>query len=97
MAYDDVKMTCGKCGCEWAMPRELYVSAKRSPRISFWCPYGHERHFPAGETAEDKLRRERDRLVQQLAQKNDEIAFQRDIRQQTERRLSATKGQVTML
>lgn len=91
------QITCYKCRCEYVLPDELYTAAKRSPDIYFWCPYGHQAHYPEGETEADKLRRERDRLTQRLAQKDDEIAWQRKHREETERRLSATKGVVTRM
>lgn len=43
------------------------------------------------------MRRERDQLKQQLAQKDDQIAYQRSMRKTTERQLIAQKGQVTKL
>lgn len=88
---------CCRCKTEFYLPDELYHSAKRSPAISFWCPYGHEQHFAAGETDEQKLRRERDRLKQQLAERDDAIAEQRKMREQAERQVSAQKGLVTRL
>jgi hypothetical protein len=88
---------CYRCKSEIALPQELHDAAKRSPRISFWCPYGHEQHFCEGETEEQKLRRERDRLQQRLAEKDDEIAWQRKSREETERKLTATRGVVTKI
>lgn len=88
---------CYRCKSEIVLPDELYHAAKRSPRISFWCPFGHEQHFVEGETDEQKLRRERDRLAQRIAEKDDEIAFQKTQREATERRLSAARGQVTKI
>jgi hypothetical protein len=105
-ANDDVVATgpCCRCGAPIRLPGELYRSAKRSPAISFWCAYGHEQHFPAGETEADKLRRERDRLTQKLAEKDDDIARERRMRERereereaAERRASAARGQVTKL
>jgi hypothetical protein len=64
---------CWRCHTSYVLPRALYVAAKASENISFFCPYGHEGHFATGETEEDKLRRERDRLKQQVAQMDDEV------------------------
>jgi hypothetical protein len=64
---------CWRCHCSYMLPRALYVAAKASENISFYCPYGHEAHFAAGETQEDKLRRERDQLKQQMAERDDRI------------------------
>ena len=75
----------------------LYISAKANENISFCCPYGHSAHYPAGPTIEDKLRQERDRLAQRVAEKDDEITRQRSRADATERRLSAAKGRVTRI
>lgn len=86
---------CWKCKCEIWLPDDLYTSARHSEEISFFCAYGHSARFPQAETEEQKLRRERDRLTQRLAEKDDEIARQCSLRETTERQLSATKGVVT--
>lgn len=88
---------CYRCHAPLYLPRELYEAAKRSPAISFFCAYGHEAHYPAGETEADKLRRERDRLAQRIAERDDEIKRQREMREQTERQLAATRGVVTRI
>jgi hypothetical protein len=90
-------ITCASCGCMFGIPDALYEAAKASENISFYCAYGHTQHFPKGDSEADKLRRERDRLAQQIAQRDDEIARQRSLRQATERQLSAAKGQVTKI
>ncbi len=75
------------------LPDALDEAAKRSrgPNgIQFYCPYGHVQHYIQGETEADKLRRERDRLQQRIAQKDDEI---KDL----ENRRRAAVGQVTKL
>lgn len=89
--------SCLRCKCKIFLPEDLYRAAKNSSRISFFCAYGHAQHFVEGETEEQKLRRERDQLTQRLAYKDDEIARQRRIREETERRLSATRGVVTRI
>ena len=53
--------------------------------------------YQKGESEEDKLRHERDRLQQQLAQKDDAIAYQRQMRETAERQAAAKRGQVTKL
>lgn len=88
---------CAQCKCTFSIPEELYRSCKCSPDISFYCPYGHPNHYPKGETEEQKLRRERDRLFQRLAQKDDEITRQRELREAAERRTAAARGQVTKI
>lgn len=88
---------CAQCRCMFSMPEELYRSAKCSPSISFYCPFGHSNHYPAGETEAEKFRRERDLLAQRVAEKDDEIKRQRDLREGAERRLVATRGVVTRI
>lgn len=64
---------CYYCKSQIWIPVELYNSCKRSSKIGFFCAYGHEQVFAREETEEAKLRRERDRLVQQMAFKDDQI------------------------
>ncbi|MFC6487312.1 hypothetical protein [Nitratireductor sp. GCM10026969] len=92
-----IKLTCCRCKSDMWLPDDLYSAARKSPDISFYCPYGHPQHFPEGETEEVRLRRERDRLKQQLAQKDDEIGWQRNQREAAQRSASARKGQITRL
>lgn len=65
--------------------------------ISYSCAYGHAQYLCKGESDETKLRRERDRLTQRLAEKDDEIKRQRELREGAERQLSAAKGRVTRI
>lgn len=81
---------CYRCKCDMTLPRALYEAAKKSSRIEFYCPYGHSQIFAEGESEETKLRRERDRLQQRLAEKDDTIS-------RLEREKSAQRGQVTKL
>lgn len=96
-------ITCGTCKEEFAIKTELYNVLRRNQQ-TFYCPHGHKRYYPLGPTEEDKLRQERDRLTQQLAQKDDAIAAERrrgdslrDQRDYEQRRVAAAKGQVTRL
>jgi len=80
------------------IPDALHETADKAKGvIAFYCAYGHSQVYIKGENEETKLRRERDRLQQRLAEKDDEISRQREMREQTERRLSATRGQVTKI
>jgi hypothetical protein len=90
--------TCFRCKCQMWIPDELNSSALRARgEIPFFCAYGHKQYYIEGESEETKLRRERDRLTQRLAEKDDEIQRQRELRKTTERQLSASKGQVTKI
>lgn len=88
---------CAQCKCPWEIPEPLYIAAKASDKINFYCPYGHSNVFRAGPSEAELLRRERDRLKQQTAQLQDSINYQREARERAERRASAARGQVTKL
>lgn len=92
-----VGTTCWRCKTAFWLPDELHTAARASEDVWFFCPYGHKAHFAAGETEADKLRRERDRLTQQLAQKDDSIRWNREARETAERRVSALKGVATRM
>lgn len=82
---------CYTCKCEMMIPDALYESAMRAKgRISFFCAYGHSQVFCEGDNEETKLRRERDRLLQRLAEKDDDIKT-------LEGRRRAAVGQVTKM
>lgn len=61
-----------RCGEENWMTPELDRVLRRS-QATFYCVHGHSGVWPVGESEEDKLRRERNYLKQQMAQKDDEI------------------------
>jgi hypothetical protein len=86
---------CWRCKCEVWLPAPLYNAAKHSSRISFFCPYGHEAAFSEAETEADKLRRERDRLVQQMAQRDDVIAKQGRVIKFTKEEVANLKATAT--
>lgn len=89
---------CYRCKCEIWIPDALYDAAQHGRgKVEFFCAFGHGQVFAEGETEEQKLRRERDRLTQRLAEKDDEIARQRDMRETAERQASAARGQVTKI
>lgn len=80
------------------IPDALYEAAQAAKGvISFYCGYGHSQVYIKGENEETKLRRERDRLVQRLAEKDDDIRRQQELVEQTQRQLSAAKRRVTRI
>lgn len=90
--------TCCKCKCQMWIPDALNEAALAARnKIAFFCAYGHEQYYIEGESEETKLRRERDRLTQRLAEKDDAIKYQREAREAAERRLHATRGVVTRI
>lgn len=88
---------CVTCKCETWIPDALYEAAKSAPNINFYCAYGHHMHYPQGESETDKLRRERDRLAQRVAEREDQIKYQRERAEAAERRSAAARGQVTKI
>jgi hypothetical protein len=95
MEVTSVVITCCNtdCGISFAVPT-WWERGKRENHSRFYCPNGHGQVFNA-ESDTEKLRRERDRLAQRVAERDDEIKRQRELRQGTEKRLAAAKGVVT--
>lgn len=85
---------CVDCFCKFGVPIG-FTASRRSDKRRFFCPNGHSMSYT--ESDADKLRRERDRLAQQLAYKDDLIADERRRREEAERATSAQKGVVTKL
>jgi hypothetical protein len=78
---------CCKCGSQMWLPEPLYTSARHSEAILFYCPFGHPQHYPQGDSQTAILRRERDRLAQNLAQRDDHIRqLSRDLSNVTQQR-----------
>lgn len=89
---------CARCKTEFGMSDKIYATAlERREEFLFYCPNGHSQSFVTGQSEAEKLRQERDRLVQRMAQKDDEIKYQREQRELAERRVSAAKGQITKI
>lgn len=89
---------CYRCKVQFAIPKNLHdVAWSRKEDFCFYCPNGHGQSYLTGETDLDKMRRERDRYAQQVAQKDDEIRAERERRQAAERQVSASKAQVTKM
>lgn len=90
---------CCNCGVAFAFPKEFKDEClkNRGPNgRAFYCPNGH-RQWYTGESEADALRRERDRLKQDAARLEEQIARERDLRANAERRVSAARGQITKL
>lgn len=68
-----VNIECYKCKTIFGLPDEHYRAALAAKGvIAFYCSYGHRQYFIEGESPEDKLRRERDRAIQQQARLEEE-------------------------
>lgn len=90
---------CVECKCEMLIPDALYEAARCNPDIYFYCGFGHPQHYSKTprERSEDALRRERDRLTQRLAEKDDTIRMERERTAATERQLYAARGRITKI
>jgi len=87
-----IRLICCQCKRPMSIPEELHTAARASEKIIFYCAYGHEQHFPAKESGEAIMRRERDRAIQQLAQRDDRI---RELTKEHQRlREEATKARI---
>ena len=62
---------CHKCGVIYGIDEDVYRDRVRL-KTGFYCTNGHEGMI--GENEADRLRRERDRLAQQKAQLEDDLA-----------------------
>lgn len=78
---------CGECGIEFGVPAHFY-NERRNNGGGWYCPNGHRRAFK--EPVVDQLRRQRDRLKQAIAEKEDAL-------DSAYRQVSAARGQITKL
>lgn len=89
---------CVRCRCDVWIPDALYEAAQHGRgSVNFYCAYGHPMVFVVGENEETKLRRERDRLLQRLAEKDDDIAAAHRRTEHAEASLRTTKGHITRI
>lgn len=87
MANELTRMSCGECGIEFAMPE--HFRAERQRNGGGWsCPNGHQRVYR--ETDAEKMRRERDRAIQDAARADEE-------RRQAELRAAAAEAETRRL
>lgn len=87
-------ITCNSCGIRFDVP-DLWAVTRQRDLKTFYCPNGHPLTYRESET--DKLRRERDRLKQQMARVEQDALQERTLRKEAERQASARKGVVTRL
>jgi hypothetical protein len=92
-----VNVACCTCGMPIWITDEYKAWLRADARRLFYCPAGHSQHFSADDNDIDKMRRERDLVKQQLAQKDDTIAYQRAMREAAEKSASSRKGVITRL
>lgn len=90
--------SCPKCKTFHSVPPHLDKAAQeRRETINIYCPNGHSWVFKSKLqiSEEDEIRQERDRLRQKIAEKDDEIKLQKELRKYEEHRVIAYKGIVT--
>ena len=93
-----VMESCYTCKVKHSFPLHIYEAAiQRRGSMSIYCPNGHAWVYSTEQqiSENEKVRQERDRLRQQLAQKNDEIQLQRDLKEHERNRVIAFKGVIT--
>lgn len=94
--WNSVTIKCCQCGEEFGLQQATHDTLRRSS-ANFHCPFGHKQHFPQGPSEEDKLRRERDRLKQQMAYKDDQIREARERADKERNRANGYKGHATRI
>jgi len=83
---------CYKCKTPFAMSETTYRAAQeRKGELEFFCPNGHKQYYVQGETEEQKLRRERDNLKQQMARVEQERDEANAIAEKNQRALKRHK------
>jgi hypothetical protein len=87
---------CITCGCVFTVPCEL-INFQRKNGGYHYCYNGHSQGWSKDESEDARIRRERDRLKQQLAEKDDRISAERNARIAAENSARAHRGQVTRL
>lgn len=88
--------TCISCGVVYTIPQVVIASQRKSGGFHTCCN-GHSQGWAKDDTEDAKVRRERDRLRQQIAEKNDEINAERRRTEEARRQITVAKGQVTKL
>lgn len=88
------EIVCCQCGIAFDVPAR-WKAARYNDGELFYCPNGHGQVYPKGQSEADKFRREAERLRQQIAQRDDAITAERQLRERAEREAAAQKGLAT--
>ena len=88
------RLCCSECGVVYFFPDKWSETASREGK-SWQCPNGHGQCYR--ESGYDKLRRERDRLKQEVARAEDDAHQNLELALHHERSAAAYKGQVTKI
>src|SRR4051812_12064523 len=92
--FDEV--ICYKCQEPFGIERSTRQVLLRTHQ-SFFCPHGHSQVYAEGDSEETKLRRERDRLKQQMAYKDDQLREARERAEKERHRANGYKGHATRI
>ena len=87
---------CPVCGVTYAVSKRVRDSQREKGGRSY-CPNGHHIGWDTGESEHTRIRRERDLLKQQIAQKDDEIAGERSRRLAAERQAETERKRAVSL
>lgn len=89
-------MCCPTCGIIYAIPERLRARAKElGGRQRVWfCPNGHELGY-SGRSEAQTERERAEKAAAQVRWAEQRLRAERELREDTERRLSAQKGQTT--
>lgn len=88
-------ITCHKCSIKYGVP-DYWLTTRKEDGNTIWCPNGHTAAYGV-EGEADRLRRERDKLKQDIAYWEDNSQRQRETIEAERRTASALRGQITKL
>ena len=91
---DYTRLQCSECAVVYYFPANWCNQARKEGK-DWQCPNGHGQWY--GEAENDKIRRERDRLKQRIAEKDDQIRREQDNADFERRRARAHKGHATRI
>ncbi len=84
---------CRTCGCVSTCPEHVWDQQQAEGGYHS-CPNGHKWGWSKESSEREQLRRERDRLKQQIAEKDDEVARQTAMRKVAEGKLGRMRGRI---
>lgn len=82
-----IQLQCGECSIPFAISRAHFDRLHQTHK-SFWCPNGHERHYP-GESDEEKLKRQ---LAQEKRSKNEALHCCTELTKENEKLEYSNRG-----
>lgn len=86
-------ISCSECRLTYAVQLD-WVTARKQDHRTFWCPNGHQQHFP-GESDLERLEREKKNALLRCRSAEAQATHARDQQLAAERSARAYKGQAT--